>query len=691
MSHRRVARRPPRRRSVVAVEAVERRTLMSTVLPAAVHPDAVYLRTAAAAAAAGSDTVQGYTPAQIRAAYGFAGLTFDNGTVTADGTGQTIAIADAYNDPKIAADLATFDAQFGLAAPPTFKVVNQTGGATLPATDAGWAGEITLDVEWAHAVAPGANILLVEATTDSTDDLLAAVNYARTAPDVSTVSLSWGGSEYVSFGGGGETGQQLTYDQELTTPAGHQGVTFVAAAGDSGQQSGAQWPASSTDVVSVGGTTLDLAGGGTTASEIGWAGTSSGYSEVEAEPAYQQPAQTTGFRSVSDVGYDADPDTGVAVYDSVPDDGVSGWQEVGGTSAGTPQWAALIAVADQGRSIAGASTLNGTTQTLPDLYALYGDPGTAKYAGTYTADFNDITAGGAGTVGFGHHGGHGSSGTSAGAGYDQVTGLGTPKAASLIAALAGASAGTGTTTPTGSGGAASVTLSPVAVTLLSTPAPGVVGGAAGVLRVNLANTGDTAFAGPVTVTLYASTDTTASADDAVLTTLALRSLKLPVGGFKVVTLKYTYSAKLPTGDYYLVAEADATTTDTQPTTAATAVPVSVAAPVVDLSVAFPVASAVVVSPGKGGRATVRLTNLGNVTATGTVVADLYAGAEQVGTVTRNLKLAAGRRTAFAVTFTFPADLTPGDDVSLTAVISPTTSPADTTVADKTATVPTVAA
>ena len=134
-------------------------------------------------------------------------------------------------------------------------MVNQTGGSKLPSTDSGWAGEISLDVEWAHAIAPGANILLVEASSADTTDLMAAVDYARHAAGVSVVSMSWGGSEFFSWGGG-ESQSQTTYDPYFTTPAGHQGVTFIASAGDSGSQSGVQWPASSTNVLSVGGTSL---------------------------------------------------------------------------------------------------------------------------------------------------------------------------------------------------------------------------------------------------------------------------------------------------------------------------------------------------------------------------------------------------------------------------------------------------
>jgi hypothetical protein len=436
-----VARRQaPRAQSVSAsfFEALEVRQLLSSAIAPAVslayvNPDAK-----------GSSSIQGYTPAEIKAAYGFTG-------VSETGAGQTIAIIDAYNDPNIASDLGTFDSAFGLAAPPSFKIVSQTGSSTLPATNASWAQETSLDVEWAHAIAPQANILLVEATSDSTTNLLKAVNYARSASGVSVVSMSWGG---------GETSNETADDKYFTTPSGHIGVTFVAAAGDEGAQGGAEWPASSPNVVAVGGTTLSLSGS-TYESETTWSETSDGTSEYESTPTYQSSLGVTG-RTTADVSYDADPDTGFATYDSLSYQGEVGWAETGGTSAGTPQWGALIALADQGRVSAGSGTLDGATGTLPALYGIYAN------STTYADDFNDITSGsngsefggggfggGFGGGGFGGHHGHGRGGysylyggessaatsttgvslTSATSGYDGPTGLGTPKAAGLVSSL----------------------------------------------------------------------------------------------------------------------------------------------------------------------------------------------------------------------------------------------------------------
>src|SRR5262249_50727787 len=159
-----------------------------------------------------------------------------------------IAIVDAYDDPNIAGDLQKFDAAFGLPNP-SFTKVNQTGGTKLPAANSGWATEIALDVEWAHAIAPGAKIVLVEANSSSMSDLMTAVNTARNYAGVVAVSMSWGGGEFSS---------EVNYDSYFTTPAGHTGVSFFASSGDTGAP--ASYPESSPNVVAVGGTTLHLNG-----------------------------------------------------------------------------------------------------------------------------------------------------------------------------------------------------------------------------------------------------------------------------------------------------------------------------------------------------------------------------------------------------------------------------------------------
>ena len=224
-----------------------------------------------------------------------------------NGAGQTIAIVDAYNDPNINSDLAAFDKQFGLSAPPSFTVDNL--GATT--TNAGWALEKSLDVEWAHAVAPEANIVLVEASSASLNALFSAVSYASKLQGVSVVSMSWGTTEFWG---------ESAYDSIFTTPAGHNGVTFVAASGDSGAWSGPMYPSVSPNVLAVGGTTLTLAASNTYGSETGWSDSTGGFSGYdsdwrfyESEPSYQtatlQAAGLSyGVRTTPDVSFNADPE-----------------------------------------------------------------------------------------------------------------------------------------------------------------------------------------------------------------------------------------------------------------------------------------------------------------------------------------------------------------------------------------------
>ncbi len=177
----------------------------------------------------------GLAPAQIRTAYGINLIT--SGGIQGNGSGQTIAIVNAYDAPNLldstdpgfdTSDLHQFDAQFGLPDPPSFRKVGQDGSANLaPASgSSGWSVESSLDVEWAHAVAPGANIVLVEANDASLTSIMAAIDTARNLPGVSVVSMSFGTSEYA-----GETASDSTF----TTPAGHTGVTFVASTGDGGR------------------------------------------------------------------------------------------------------------------------------------------------------------------------------------------------------------------------------------------------------------------------------------------------------------------------------------------------------------------------------------------------------------------------------------------------------------------------
>ena len=689
LSNKSRAQSAPATKTSPMVEWLETRSLLSAAVDPILYPNIVRDSTS------GSSTAQGLTPAQIKKAYNFDQISLANG-VTGNGQGQTIAIVDAYNDPNIAADLAVFDSEFNLPAA-SLKVVNQTGGTSLPSNDAGWAGEISLDVEWAHAIAPGASILLVEATGADVSDLMAGVNYARHAADVSVVSMSWGGSEFFSWGGGGESSSQLNYDPIFTTPAGHQGVTFIAAAGDSGQYSGVQWPASSPNVLSVGGTTLTTSSTGAYVSEQSWSGTNGGFSQVEVQPAYQDGVQSTGVRVVPDVAYNADPNSGYAVYDSVAYQGESGWIEVGGTSAGAPQWGGLIAIADQARVAAGETTLDGATQTLEILYNLYSAPDTSGYS-TYTTYFNDIIDQTFPNPWQWWWGSYGNSSTQATAGYDAITGLGTPHANMIVDALVGSAAskisGTGSTTSAGSGTSSGTgtgttsTTTPQALpdtslvgTLLTDLPTTAVTGQSGSLLIDLTNTSATKFTGPVTITLYAASSSTLTGSEPVLGTLSIGTMKLAGGHSKKLRLNYTYASTLAAGTYTLVATVAATGTDTSPTQFASPSAVAVAQPTVSLSTTFNNANPIAVTSGHRGYAGVTITNSGNVTASGTISLSLFATAldylDSTATlisnvITRTIRLRAGHSITLHIGFTAPLNQTPGNYNILAKTSSATT-------------------
>ena len=159
------------------LESLEDRRLLSVTVPTGyATPSYKALLSSNGVSALATAASTGLSPAQLRQAYGFNNISFNGGTVAGNGAGTTIAIVDAYDDPNIASDLKAFDAKFGLA-DPTFTKVNQTGGTKMPTADADWSVEISLDVEWAHAIAPGAKIMLVEAASSSMSDLMTAVNY----------------------------------------------------------------------------------------------------------------------------------------------------------------------------------------------------------------------------------------------------------------------------------------------------------------------------------------------------------------------------------------------------------------------------------------------------------------------------------------------------------------------------------
>jgi len=368
-----------------------------------------------------------FYPSQIQSAYGVDVLQ-QSGTAAGainNGAGQTIAIVDAYHYPNALSTLNTFCSKYGLpqfnqgGASPTFSQLNESGGTALPGVDpagpynlnGNWELEEALDIEWAHVMAPMANIILYESKNDDSDGqphLENAVVTAKNNANVSVISLSWGGGEFSA-----ETIDSQFGDPVYKTPAGRlaakQGVTFVASTGDDPVAS--SYPAMSPNVVAVGGTNLSLTTSDSYYVETAWSGASGGTSSFEARPSYQSTVKvgsaSLNKRGTPDLSMDADPNSGVNVYDSYN----GGWYTyVGGTSLSAPCFAGLVADADEIRSVAGNGTLDGLTQTLPALYSLP------------DSDFHDIILG--------------SNAFPALAGYDLATGLGTPQANLLVSDLA---------------------------------------------------------------------------------------------------------------------------------------------------------------------------------------------------------------------------------------------------------------
>ncbi|MDT4941442.1 MAG: hypothetical protein QOJ34_1531 [Pseudonocardiales bacterium] len=312
----------------------------------------------------------GYNPADIRAAYNLG---------SASGSG-TVAIVDAYDDPTAEADLGVYRAQFGLSPCTTangcFKKVNQTGGSAPPKANAGWATEISLDLDMVSATCPTCHILLVEASSNSFANLGAGVNYAAGVAGVVAISNSYGGSD---------SAQAPAYN--------HPGIAITASTGDAGY--GVESPASYGGVIAVGGTSLTRASNARGWTETAWSGAGSGCSTMNAKPAWQTSATQCSGKANADVSAVADPQTGVSIYDSTRYQGRAGWQVYGGTSASAPIIASVYA-------------MGGNLSGYP-----------ASYTWSHAAALNDVTSGSNGTcpTAIWCH---------AGVGWDGPTGLGTP-------------------------------------------------------------------------------------------------------------------------------------------------------------------------------------------------------------------------------------------------------------------------
>ena len=334
----------------------------------------------------------GLGPSQIQSAYKLTGLRSG---------GRTVAIVDAYNDPKAASDLAVFRKSYGLSACTSangcFKQVNENGAASpLPKGDYGWSEEISLDLDAVSSACPDCRILLVDASSANTPDLDKAEDTAAAASGVVAISNSYGGAEAAS---------ELSDDTHYR----HSGIAITASSGDSGY--GVSWPASSQYVTGVGGTSLSTAPGARGWSETAWSGAGSGCSAYEPKPVWQTDPGCAK-RTVADVSADADPKTGLGVYDTYNScgsnnfcdvlielgvvQGLDGWAQVGGTSLSSP----LIA----------------------SVYALAGNTGSITYGNWpygHSSALFDVTSGSNGTCTPSYL-------CTAGAGYDGPTGLGTP-------------------------------------------------------------------------------------------------------------------------------------------------------------------------------------------------------------------------------------------------------------------------
>jgi subtilase family serine protease len=351
----------------------------------------------------------GYSPSQIAKAYGF-----DKISSIGDGRGKTIAIIVAVNNPNIQKDLNTFCAAYGI---PTTTVhihhypvkspivySSQTMGGIPWGLD--WAQEATLDVQWAHAMAPGAKIVVVVAGTAQQEALLNAVRYAAIFVKADVINMSWGSNDWENTGYDYDSYSTVFRERQgqakLEYYFAHRGVNYVAAAGDKGGV--VSYPSVSPSVVSVGGTSLIYnSSSNTVTSETAWDRGGGGVSEYIPAPDYQADFNTSLFRSTPDLSLVADPYTGVSVYFTPIGDSQGGWYVFGGTSVSAVIMSALLA---RRASLGNA----GTTPFNEKAYSLARTD--------YSRYFRDIT--------------EGSTGKPAGVGYDLATGLGCPIADQIV-------------------------------------------------------------------------------------------------------------------------------------------------------------------------------------------------------------------------------------------------------------------
>ena len=381
-----------------------------------------------------------YSPQEIQNAYGLAPIL--NAGYT--GVGETIIIIVSFGSPTIAQDLQTFDADYGLPDPPSFTVLAPLGTTPFDATSSdqvGWAFETTLDVEWAHAMAPGANIVLLTSPVSETEgvqglpEFLFLEQYALDHHLGKIISQSWGATENTLFT---PAGQQVFEDFErFYQDAAQQNVTVLASAGDNGSANQGVnpatyypfptviFPASSPLVTAVGGTSLYADTNGKYQLETVWnnglgAG-GGGESQQFSEPLYQKLLPNSAqkalrnYRGIPDVAYNADPNTPILIYVGFfPNPNDNGYYFIGGTSEGSPQWAGIIADANQ---LAG-HPLGFLNLKLYSLAALVGQ----------SQFFHDIT--------IGNNSFNGVPGYAATAGWDLASGWGTPNLGKLVGELA---------------------------------------------------------------------------------------------------------------------------------------------------------------------------------------------------------------------------------------------------------------